>query len=89
MDELVKINWDVVVDKTKKKMGISVIIRDGNGKVLTTLVEPKNHIITLNVAEAMIALRIVNFSCDLEFYTIILEGEVLQIVQALEKGGSN
>jgi hypothetical protein len=61
------------VDKIEKKMGISVIIRNGNGQVLATLVEPKNHIIVLNVAEAM----------------AVLEGEVLQIVQVLEKGESN
>jgi hypothetical protein len=43
-DEFVSVNWDAVVDKTKKKMGIGVIIRDGKGEVLATLAGPKNHI---------------------------------------------
>jgi hypothetical protein len=44
MDEFVSVNWDAIVDKTKKKMVISVINRDGKGEVLATLARPKNHI---------------------------------------------
>jgi hypothetical protein len=77
------------VNKTKKKMGIDVIIRDSKGEVLTTLVEPKDHVIALDVVEAMSSLRVVNFSYELGFYRISLEGDVLQIVQALGKCVSN
>jgi hypothetical protein len=77
------------VNKAKKKMGISVIIRDSKGEVLTILAEPKDHVIALDVVEAMSALRVVNFIYKLGFYRISLEGDVLQIVQALGKGVSN
>jgi N6-adenosine-specific RNA methylase IME4 len=55
MDDFVKVNWSVAVDKTKKKMGIGVIIRNSKGEVLATLGEPKDHIIAPDVVEAMTA----------------------------------
>lgn len=62
----------------KKKKGISVIIKDSKGEVLATLSGPKDHIIALEIAEAMVALRAVNFSLKLGFYKVILEGDALQ-----------
>jgi hypothetical protein len=88
MDGFVNINWDATVDKTKKKMCISIIIKDSKCEVLVHFAEPKDHIIVSNVAEVMAALRGVNFICELRFYKIILEGGALQIVQALGKGSA-
>jgi hypothetical protein len=56
---------------------ISVIIRDSKGEVLVTLTEPQDNIIAPDVAEAMAALRAVNFSSPLGFFKIILEGDAL------------
>jgi hypothetical protein len=75
MNGFVKVNWDAAVDK--KKMGIDVINRDSKGKVLATLAEPQDNIIAPDVAEAMAALRAVNFSSPLGFFKIILEGDAL------------
>jgi len=89
MDGFVKVNWDTAVETNKNKMGICVIIRDSKGELLATLSEPKDHIIAPEIAEAISALRAVHFSHGLGFYKVILEGDALQIVQALGKEGSN
>jgi hypothetical protein len=67
LNGFVKINWDAAVNKTKKKMGIGVIIRDCKGDVRATLAEPKDYIIAPDVAEAMAALRSEKFSCELGY----------------------
>jgi hypothetical protein len=85
------------VEKKKKKKkkkegrrkGSGIIIKDSKSQVLTTLCEPKDHTITFKIAEAIAALRTVNFSRDLGFYKVILEGDCVKIVQALGKDCSN
>jgi hypothetical protein len=57
----VKVNWEGVVDKENRKMGIRVTIRDYEWEVLATLIAPKQHIIDLVIAEATMALRVVMF----------------------------
>lgn len=89
MDGFVKVNWDATVETSKKKMGIGVIIRYSKGEVLATLFELKDHIIASEIAETIAALRAINFSRELDFYKVILEGDALQIVQALGQEGSN
>lgn len=52
----VKINWDTVVDKNRRKMYIGVVVRDDMGEVMATLSAPKYHIIEPDIAEAFVAL---------------------------------
>jgi urease alpha subunit len=42
-DSFIKINWDTTVDKNSRKMGIGVVIRDGMGEVMVTLLAPKEY----------------------------------------------
>jgi hypothetical protein len=79
----IKANWDAAVDKVRKKMGIGVILQDCNGEVLATLSAPKDFIIAPEIAEATAALRAAYFCQELGFSHIILEGDALQVVQAL------
>jgi hypothetical protein len=37
MDGFVKVNWDAIVDKNKKNMGVCVITKDCMGKMMATL----------------------------------------------------
>ena len=48
----VKINWDSAVDNSKRNMGIGVIVRDGKGVVLVTLVALKDYNVEAGIAEA-------------------------------------
>lgn len=84
MDGFVKVNWDVVLDKYKIKMGIYVIIIDGMDTVLATLSQPKDYIITPDIVEATAAQMVALFNRELRFYKVVLEGDIFQIVQALK-----
>ncbi|GLT69088.1 hypothetical protein SLA2020_412670 [Shorea laevis] len=80
----VKVNWDAAVDSVNRRMGIGVIIRSSTGEVLATLSALKSYIINPLIAEATAALRAVTFSRDLGFPKVMLEGDALVIVQALQ-----
>lgn len=43
-----KVNWDAIVDKNKRKMDIGVIVRDHVGEVLATLMAP-NHTLLIRI----------------------------------------
>jgi hypothetical protein len=58
-------------------MGISVIIRNRIGMVLAMLSEPKDYIITPDVAEVTATLRVAKFSSELWFYKVVLKGDAL------------
>jgi hypothetical protein len=75
----------VAIDKTRKKMGVSVIARDHEGKVLATLCSSKPYITNPIVADAIFAWKAVEFGKDLGIQNIILEGNALDIVHALLK----
>ena len=85
MDDFVKVNWDVAVDKNKRNMGIGDRIRERMRGVLTTLSTPKDYIIDPNLAEAMLVLRAATFSHEIGFSKVVLEGDALQDVHALRK----
>jgi hypothetical protein len=40
----VKVNWNAIVDKNKRKMGVGVLVRDGMGEALATLSSPRDYI---------------------------------------------
>ncbi|GLT53434.1 hypothetical protein SLA2020_267040 [Shorea laevis] len=80
----VKINWDAAVDLVNHRMGIGVIARDPTGEVVAMMFAPRSHIIVPEIAEAVVALKAVTFCRELGLSKVVLEGDALQIVQALK-----
>jgi hypothetical protein len=76
-----------VVDKNNMKMRVLVILKDEMVEVLTTLSSPRNHIIELDIAKALAALKPAHLCRELGFNRVILEGKALQVMQALTKDG--
>lgn len=70
-------------------MGIVVIIRDYVEEVLATPIAPRQHIIDLAITKATTTLRAVIFTRKLRFQKVKLEGNALQLVQALLKEDNN
>lgn len=52
---MIKINWNASIEKTRKKMGVGVIARGNEGKVLATMYSSKLYIIDVIVDEAFSA----------------------------------
>lgn len=68
-------------------MGVEVIFRDHEGNVLANMCSSKPYIFDPIVVEAYAAWKVVEFSIDLGILNIILEGDVLEIVNALRIEG--
>jgi hypothetical protein len=66
-------------------LGIGVIVRDYEEKVLTTLQAPRLYVIDLVTAEATMALRAAVFARELQ--QLELEGDSVQDVQVLKNEG--
>jgi ribonuclease HI len=80
---LIKVNWDAAIDISGKRMGMGIIARDHEGYVLASMCSIKQFIVDPAVAEAYAALKAVEFCCDLGLWNILLEGDALEIVNAL------
>jgi len=78
-----KINWDAAISKETDKMGVRVVIRDGNGLVVAARTKVIPYIIDLAAAEAIAAGEAVVLAQDVGGSRILLEGDSLVIVLAL------
>jgi ribonuclease HI len=84
-----KINWDVGIDEKKNRLGVGIIIRDAEGKVtaarsLTVQSKP-----TPVVGEAIGAFYAADFGRDIGVQNVILEGDSLIVVKALQTEAEN
>jgi ribonuclease HI len=82
---VLKTNWDAAVDGRGKRIGIGVIVRDHEGGAMATLSETKDYIQDPATAEALAARRAVELSLNLGIRRLILEGDSLPIVQAIQE----
>lgn len=87
--DFVKDNWDATVDKTKRMMGIGVIVKNSLGEVFATLSSSKKHITDPIIVETSATLRAAIFCLELGLQMIELKSDALQIVQALQRDGIN
>ena len=81
---VVKINWDASVDKERRLVGMGIVVRDFEGKIIAALYASKQFIVDLATAEAMAAWRMVEFCINMEFGRVCMEGDCLEVIQALK-----
>lgn len=72
-----KINWDVIVDKNNGRIGLGIIARDCDGFILAAQSTTKNILIEHVMAKALAAAHAIDFSKELGFNDIILEGDAI------------
>ncbi|XP_059436284.1 uncharacterized protein LOC132169234 [Corylus avellana] len=84
-----KMNWDMALDNIHKCMGFGMIARDDQGNVIAAQSKHISAIQAPVVGEAMAALEAVEFSREVGLQDVILEGDSLQVVQALQKTEQN
>jgi len=80
-----KCNWDAAINSKKRGMGVGVVIRDDRGRVVAAKASFVSGIVNPIVAESMGAWQAVVMCCDLRFPLIVLEGDSLIVVSALNK----
>ncbi|GLT53412.1 hypothetical protein SLA2020_266820 [Shorea laevis] len=82
--DVYKINWDIAINKSKKLMGMGVIVRDCNGQAQADLQSSRMFIMDPTTAEAYAAWQAMVFGRDLGLYKVQLERDALAIVQVLQ-----
>jgi ribonuclease HI len=83
-DGIFKVNWDAALAMDKSGIGVGVIIRDGNGLVTAALSRTVNVRMDPTTAEATAALHAVELCRDVGVQNLILEGDSLAVVKAIE-----
>jgi hypothetical protein len=81
---ILKVNWDAAVDGGGKKIGMGAIVRDFDGKALAMMCDSLDLIHNPLLAEALAARRAVELCLLMGIRKAILEGDSLQVVQALQ-----
>jgi hypothetical protein len=71
---MLKVNWDVAIAQGENWMGVGIIIRDEKGNVIAATSKPVMATHDPATAEALAALRVVEFYREVGAFDINLEG---------------
>jgi ribonuclease HI len=83
----IKLNWDAAIDSGNQKMGIGIIARDHTGSVLAAVCASRPHVTEPTTAEAIAAWKLADICSSLGFARVVLEGDSLEVVKALQTEG--
>ena len=86
-DGVFKVNWDTALAKDQSGIGVGVIIRDGKGLVIAALSRTVHACLDPLTVEATIALHAVELCRDVGVQNLILEGDSMVVVKAIESRG--
>ena len=79
-----KINFDGTTFKDINNAGLGIVIRDGSGQVLASLLEQIHLPYSSDLVEAMTVTRAIYFVAELGFSSYVLEGDSEVIIKALK-----
>ncbi|XP_040998121.1 uncharacterized protein LOC121244147 [Juglans microcarpa x Juglans regia] len=82
--DVFKANWDTAIDKGNSRLGIGVIVRNSEGSVMASLCSSMDLIPDPLLAEAVATRRASSFCVELGLQHIILEGDSLSVVKAIQ-----
>jgi ribonuclease HI len=80
---IVKINWDAVVDLKNGRIGLGCIARNSNGVFLARRSITKEVIVDPTTAQAIAAIYSIIFGKEQGYRQIIFEGDALWVVQVI------
>ena len=84
VEEYYKVNFDGAVFREEEKAGIGVIIRNSQGMVMASLSQKISLPQTVVELETLAATRAIEFSIELGFSKVILEGDSETVIKALQ-----
>lgn len=79
---MVKVNWDVAINKVEDYTSYGIIVRDCEMQVLSTRSTKQVSIMDQTMTEAWAALQALLFSKEIGFFDVILDGDALQIMKS-------
>lgn len=80
---MLQVNWDAAIDSGHGRMGIGLIVRDYKDFVIAAENLTKMKNLEPIAAEALVVVQAVVFSNELGLQNIILKGNAIQVVNAL------
>jgi hypothetical protein len=80
-----KLNWDAALDRNQKWMGVGIVSRDSYGKVIASKCSCHHYISNPLVAETFGAKLCVEFGISLGFKSVVIEGDAVGVVSALNQ----
>ena len=83
--DVVKLNFDGAVCSKNKRAGVGVVVRDTNGLVLASCAKPVPQPYKAAEVESLAAAKALSFATELGFRRVILEGDSLEVIQALRE----
>ncbi|KAK7851268.1 hypothetical protein CFP56_042495 [Quercus suber] len=83
-DTCYKLNFDAALLDGFNQVGLGAVCRDSQGHVLAALSQRVGPVKSVEMAEALAAKRAVVFARELSFFEVLIEGDCLRIVQALQ-----
>jgi len=82
--ECYKINFDAAILEGINRVGIRVVCKDYEGHVLVALSQNVALVQSVEMAEALARKRAVEFARELTFFDVLIEGDCLCVIQALQ-----
>lgn len=87
LDGSYKENFDTAIFEGSNCARIGVVYRDHAGNVIVALSQKIGSTHTIQMAEALAARRAMVFARDLSLFNVIIEGDCLRVIQALNYPG--
>jgi hypothetical protein len=87
-NEFTKFYWDAASNPSLKRMGIGVVARDEDGKVIAAIVKVFPYVGDPLTAEAMGAWQSVLLGSEVGCSHMLLEGDSLTVISALQQNVS-
>ncbi|KAK7821648.1 hypothetical protein CFP56_037521 [Quercus suber] len=82
-----KANFDVALFEELHYAGLGIMYRDHSGQVIAALSQKIGLPRTVEIVKALVARRAVEFARELRPFDVILEGDCLRVVRALNASG--
>jgi ribonuclease HI len=82
---MIKANWDAALDIQTQRMGVGTVLRDAAGRVLAAMCCSIPFINEPSTAEAIALWKAVSFCVELGIPRLHMEGDSLEVVQALQQ----
>jgi hypothetical protein len=82
---VIKLNWDAAINEEKQMMGLGIVGRDHNGQICLAVADCRRFLTDPTSAEALAAWKSATLCVRLGFPDVLLEGDSLEVVQALNR----
>lgn len=84
-----KINFDGAVFESQCSAGVGAVIRNSAGEVMATMVNKVAGVVNSEYIEALAAIQALDVAIDIGYQEVILEGDALRVIQAINSNAVN